>query len=141
MKVTAGVIENCPNDEYVDKVRAGGVPKHLEFLVNNGFLGNKSGQGYYKKTNERDANGRSIILSLDLEKLEYRPFIKPTLESISNSKKIELLDKRIASVIAEPDKGGQFLRELLVGLMAYASNRIPEISDHIYSLDNAMKAG
>jgi 3-hydroxyacyl-CoA dehydrogenase len=141
MKVTAGVFENCPDDEFVMKIKSKGAPKHLQYLVDNNFLGNKTGQGYYKKTKERDEKGRSVILTFDLEKLEYRPYIKPSLESLNNAKKVELLSKRINQIIGEEDKGGLFLKGLLVGLMAYAANRVPEISDNIYSIDNAMKAG
>ncbi len=141
VKVTKGVIANCPEDEFVAKIRDQGTPLHLEHLIKNNWLGNKTGQGYYKKTKDRDLNGRRIIKSFDLKDLIYRDYKKPQLDSIRKAKKIELLDKRINTVIYEEDNGGKFLQELLVGLMIYAANRIPEISENIFSIDEAMKAG
>ena len=101
----------------------------------------KRKQGYYKKTNERDEKGKRIILALDLETLEYNPSIKPRLDAIGISKKVEIMDKRIKDMMALESNDGKFIKDFLLGTIAYASNRIPEISDDIYSVDNAMKAG
>lgn len=141
VKVTKGVIDNAPDDEYVQIVKERPTPKHTQHLLDNNWLGNKSGQGYYKKTNERDENGQRIILALDLDTLEYRPQAKIRTETLGIAKKIELMDKRLAAMIDSSDNGGQFLKEYFLGLFAYAANRIPEISDTIYAIDDAMKAG
>ena len=141
IKVTKGVIDNCPDDEYVKVVAERGTPKYMEFLLENKFFGDKSGQGFYKKTKERDASGRRIILGLDLETLEYGPTQKPNLPSLGIAKKVEKMDKRLKEMMASDDKGGQFVKDYLLGLISYAANRIPEISDNIYSIDHAMKAG
>jgi len=141
VKVTKGVIENCPEDEYAQKVKENGNPKFIDFLLENKFLGNKTGQGYYKKTKERDENGRSIIHALDLNTLEYRPSIKPRLETIGISKKVEIMDKRIKAMMEVEENDGKFIKEFLLGTIAYSANRIPEISNDIFSVDNAMKAG
>ena len=141
VKVTNGVIDNCPNDEYVKKVASLENPKYMDFLLENKFFGDKSGQGFYKKTNERDSNGRRIILSLDLNTLEYGPFVKPKLESLKLGKTVDSFRKRLPLLLAAEDDGGLFLNEYFTGLFAYAANRVPEISDDIYSIDNAMKAG
>lgn len=141
MKVTKGVIENAPDDEYVQKMKDAPLPEYMEFLDRNKWYGNKSSQGFYKKTGKRDENGRSIILSLDLNTLEYRPMEKPRLDVIGVAKKIELMDKRFNAIVDHDSEGGKFLKELLVGTAAYASNRIPEISDNVYSIDQAMKSG
>jgi 3-hydroxyacyl-CoA dehydrogenase len=135
-KVIKGIKANCPNDEQVDIFQ---IPNHLEFLLENKFYGNKSGQGFYKRTNEKDKNGRRIVLSLDLETLEYRDFQKPTLASLKI--KNDDLRKRVKAIAEADDKGGAFVRKSLLGLFAYVSNRIPEISDNLYSIDDAMKAG
>ncbi|HOY14843.1 MAG TPA: 3-hydroxyacyl-CoA dehydrogenase/enoyl-CoA hydratase family protein [Saprospiraceae bacterium] len=140
-KVTQGVIASSPDDEYVIKMKDRPVPKHMQFLLDNKFLGNKSGQGYYKKTNEKDESGKSIIHALDLQTLEYGPTQKPGIPSLSIAKKIEIMSKRLKEMIEASDKGGQFLSAFFGGLFSYASNRIPEISDNIYSIDDAMKAG
>ncbi len=141
VKVTKGVLASCPNDEYVKQIKDKPTHKATEFLLENNFLGNKSGQGFYKKTNEKDANGRSVIHALDLNTLEYKATEKPILPSLGIAKKIEMLDKRLAALFASEDKGGQFLKEYFAGLFAYAANRIPEITDAIYSIDDAMRAG
>ena len=141
VKVTMGVIQSCPDDEYVQKLKNIDQPKHTSFLLENGWLGNKSGQGYYKKTNEKGPDGKSVILALDLNTLEYKPTEKPNIAAIGLGKKIELMDKRLQSLVDFDDKGGHFLRDYFAGLFAYAANRVPEIADKLYSIDDAMKAG
>lgn len=141
MKVTAGVMDNCPDDEYVKHLAGLERPKAMHFIDENKFYGNKSGQGFYKKTEERDENGKRIILALDLNTLEYKPTVKPRLEAVGLAKKIEIPAKRFQSIIEVDTPDGHFLRDLLCGIVAYASNRIPEISDNVYSIDNAMKTG
>jgi 3-hydroxyacyl-CoA dehydrogenase len=141
VNVTKGVIATCPDDEYVKHLATLPTPKATQFLLDNKFLGNKSGQGFYKKTGEKDDKGKSIVLELDLNTCEYVPTVKPTLASLALGKKIEVLDKRIKDVIAVGDDGSLFLEEFFAGLFSYASMRLPEIADNIYSVDDAMKAG
>ncbi|MBK8700815.1 MAG: 3-hydroxyacyl-CoA dehydrogenase/enoyl-CoA hydratase family protein [Saprospiraceae bacterium] len=141
VKVTQGVIAACPNDGYVKELAGRSTPKHTQFLLDNKFLGNKSGQGYYKKTGDKDENGKTIVLELDLNTLEYVKTQKSTLQSLGMAKKIELIDKRLKDMIHFDDAGGKFLEEYFGGLFSYASNRIPEIADYLYSIDDAMKAG
>jgi 3-hydroxyacyl-CoA dehydrogenase len=141
VKVTKGVIASCPDDEYVNEIKDNPTATHTQFLLDNNWLGNKSGQGYYKKTSEKDENGKSIIHALDLKTLEYGPSEKVMLNTLGIAKKVELMGKRLTDMFESDDIGGQFLKEYFAGLMAYASNRVPEISDNIYSIDDAMKAG
>lgn len=140
VKVQKGVVDNCPDDEYVKVLKELTPPKYVDFLLENKFFGDKSGQGFYKKTKDRDAKGKRIILALDLNTLDYNPTEKPTLPSLAH-KKIELMDKRLQTILASEDNGGKFLKDYFLGLFAYASNRIPEISDNLYSIDDAMTAG
>lgn len=137
-KVIAGMKQGCPDDEQIHNM---GQPKFFDFLLENKFYGNKSGQGFYKKTKERDERGKSIILGLDLKTLEYRPKQKSELASLKLSKQIENPQNRIKAIFDAEDKGGELIRESLAGLFAYVSNRIPEISDNIYSIDQALRAG
>ena len=137
-KVIGGIKENCPNDE---QAHAFEIPKYLQYLLDNKYLGNKSGQGFYKKTNEKDEKGRRIVLGLNLETLEYEPTKKPSLPSIETASQIDDLEKRIKAVFKSEDKGGELVRKSLLGLFAYVSNRIPEISDNLYSIDDALRAG
>ncbi|HFA51034.1 MAG TPA: 3-hydroxyacyl-CoA dehydrogenase/enoyl-CoA hydratase family protein [Bacteroidetes bacterium] len=137
-KVIMGIKENCPNDEQAASL---GIPKYFQFLLDNNFLGNKTGQGFYKKTNERDEKGRRVILSLNLETLEYEKPERSKLPSLKIAKQIEDVKKRIKALFNAEDKGGELIRRSLAGLCAYVSNRIPEIADHLYSIDDALRAG
>jgi 3-hydroxyacyl-CoA dehydrogenase len=139
--VTRGVIENCPDDEYVRFLKNRALPKSTAFLLEKGFLGDKSGQGFYKKTDQRDEKGKRVILALDLQTLEYKPAAKPNLPVVGIAKKIEMMDRRLKEMISSPDPSGLFVKELLIGIIGYAANRVPEISNTIYSLDQAMKSG
>lgn len=136
--VIRGIRANAPNDEQAATFE---IPKYFEYLLNNKFLGNKTGQGFYKKTNERDATGRPVILALNLETLEYEPSQKSDLGSLKLAKQIDNLKKRIPALFAAEDKGGELIRRSLLGLFAYVSNRIPEISDNLYGIDDALKGG
>ncbi len=136
--VIRGIKQNCPDDE---QAAAFEIPDYLQFLLDNKFLGNKSGQGFYKKTRERDEKGKPIILALNLKTLEYEPQSLPDLPSLKATKQIDSLPKRIKALFGAEDRGGKLIRKSLLGLFAYASNRIPEISDTLYAIDDAMKAG
>mgnify|MGYP006267661481 FL=1 len=138
VNVIKGLKENCPDDEQASTFE---IPKYLEFLIENNYLGNKTGQGFYKKTKEKDEKGKRVILALNLETLEYEPSQKPDLPSLKATKQIDKLDKRVQAMFDADDKGGELVRRSLLGLFAYVSNRIPEISDNLYSIDDAMKAG
>lgn len=137
-KVIQGIKDNCPNDEQAGTFE---VPKYLQFLLDNKFLGNKTGQGFYKKTGEKDERGKPVILALNLETLQYEASQKADLPSLKTSKQIDDLSKRIQAFFQAEDKGGELVRRSLLGLFAYASNRIPEITDHLYSIDHAMRSG
>jgi len=141
VKVTRGVIDNCPQDEFVQRIQDRPVPKSTQFLMENRYLGDKSGQGYYKKTDQRDEKGSRVILALDLHTLEYKPMQKPMIPAVGISKKVEFMDRRLRELFENDDPSSAFIKELLVGIMVYAANRIPEISNDIFSVDNAMKAG
>ena len=137
-KVIQGIKTNCPNDEQAGAFE---IPKYLDFLLENKFLGDKTKKGFYQKTNEKDDKGRKIILALDLETLEYKPSIRPKLASLETAKQIDELQSRVKAMYKAEDKGGELVRRSLLGLFAYVSNRIPEIADDLYSIDDALKAG
>ncbi|MCB0556646.1 MAG: 3-hydroxyacyl-CoA dehydrogenase/enoyl-CoA hydratase family protein, partial [Phaeodactylibacter sp.] len=137
-KVIMGLKQNCPDDEQAATFE---IPPFLQFLLDNNFLGNKSGQGFYKKTKEKDEQGKNIIHALNLQTLEYEPQQKVELASLKAAKQVDNLKKRINVLFNTEDRGGKLIRKSLLGLFAYVSNRIPEISDNLYSIDDAMKAG
>jgi 3-hydroxyacyl-CoA dehydrogenase len=136
--VIKGIRVNCPNDEQAGALE---IPKYLQFLLDNKFLGNKSGQGFYKKTGQKDAKGKPIVLSLNLETLEYEPSVRANLPSLNLAKQIEELPQRVRALFKSEDKGGELIRRSLSGLFAYVSNRIPEISNNLYSIDDALRTG
>ncbi|RMF03130.1 MAG: 3-hydroxyacyl-CoA dehydrogenase/enoyl-CoA hydratase family protein, partial [Bacteroidetes bacterium] len=135
-KVIQGIKANCPNDEQASTFE---IPDYLQFLLDHKFLGNKSGQGFYKK--EQAADGSRRILELNLKTLQYQEKPKVELASIKLSKQMDDLKKRVAKLFEGGDKGAELIRRSLAGLFAYVSNRIPEISDQLYSIDDAMTAG
>ncbi len=137
-KVMAGIKENCPNDEQVGAFNA---PSYMNFLLENKFYGNKTKKGFYQKTKEKDEKGRPIILGLDLKTHEYAPTQRPKLASLKDLKQIENQEAKIKFLFNAEDEGGQLIRRSLLGLFAYVSNRIPEIADNLYSIDDAVRAG
>ena len=136
--VINGMRQNCPNDEQVGSME---IPKFLTYLVDSKFLGNKSGQGFYQKTAEKDAKGRPVVLALNLETLEYAASQKEKLPILDTLKQIEELPRRMKAIFKGTDKGAELLQRSFLGLFAYASNRVPEISDTLYAIDDALRAG
>ncbi|NND08068.1 MAG: 3-hydroxyacyl-CoA dehydrogenase [Saprospiraceae bacterium] len=137
-KVTKGIMKNCPNDEQAQKLE---LPAYFQYLLDHEYYGNKSGQGFYKKTDEKDDKGKRIILSLNLKSLEYEKPAKSSLASLSLAKQIDGDKQRIRKLFDHEDQGGQLIRMSLSSLFAYVSKRIPEITDQIHGIDTAVKAG
>ncbi|MDB4062839.1 3-hydroxyacyl-CoA dehydrogenase/enoyl-CoA hydratase family protein [Flavobacteriaceae bacterium] len=139
--VSRFVMDNVENDTYINKIKKLPEPKFMRFLLDNKFLGNKSGKGFYEKTKKKDANGKTIINVLNLETLEYKPAVKPRLEIIKTAKGMELLDKRLQFLVDGESKEHQFFKDYFGALFAYSAARIPEISDQYFPLDDAMRTG
>jgi 3-hydroxyacyl-CoA dehydrogenase len=136
--VMGGMKQNCPDDEQIAGME---IPAFLNFLVDNKFLGNKSGQGFYKKTGEKDAKGRPVVLALDLKTLEYTPPQKEKFPILDTLRQIDELPRRIKAVFKGEDTGAVLLQRSFLGLFAYVSNRVPEISDTLFAVDDALRAG
>ena len=137
VKVAKGVYENCPNDEARDTFL---IPAWLDKMVDNNWLGDKSGQGFFKKM-PPSPKGEKEIYTLDLKTLEYKPRVKTKFASVDAAKPIDDLKQRLKMLVAAQDKAGEFYRHFHYGLFSYISHRIPEISDEIYRIDDAMMAG
>ena len=129
--VANGIFENCPNDEAHDLFQ---MPAFITKMSENNWLGSKTNQGFYKKV-DKD------ILTLDLKTLEYRPAKKASFATLELTKTIDQPINRFKILVKGTDKAGAFYRKSFAGLFAYVSNRIPEIADEIYKIDDAMKAG
>src|SRR6186997_557820 len=136
VKVAKGVADNCPNDEARDAFI---IPAWLQKMVDNNWLGDKTGQGFFKKT--KGNGGEKEILTLDLKSFEYKPRVKPKFATLETAKPIDDLYTRLRMLVAGTDKAGEFYRHFHYGLFSYISHRIPEISDELYRVDDAMMAG
>lgn len=129
--VANGLYENCPKDEAHELFK---LPGFISKMMENNWLGSKTGQGFYKKEGKE-------ILALDLNTLEYRAQKKASFGTLELTKTIDAPIDRFKVLIGGKDKAGEFYRKNFAGLFAYVSNRIPEISDELYKIDDAMKAG
>jgi 3-hydroxyacyl-CoA dehydrogenase len=135
VKVAKGVYDNCPHDEAREVFQ---IPAWLQKMVDNNWLGDKSGQGFFKKTK---SSGKTEILTLDLATMEYGPRNKPRFASVEAAKQLDDLRQRIKALCQGTDKAGEFYRHFHYGMFSYISHRYPEISDELYRVDDAMMAG
>lgn len=135
VKVADGVKANT-KDEANDLFAA---PEYITKMVANGWLGSKSKQGFYKKV--KHADGKSEIHSLNLKTLEYEPAKKVKFATLEATKPIENLKDRTKVLFNGKDKAGEFYKKSFTGLFQYVSNRIPEITDELFKVDDAMRAG
>ena len=129
--VANGLYEGCPNDEAHDLFK---LPDFINKMMENKWLGSKTGQGFYKKV-DKD------ILSLDLDTMEYRPAKKASFATLELTKTIDKPIDRFRILVKGKDKAGDFYRKNFSAMFAYCSNRVPEITDDFYKIDDAMKAG
>ncbi len=136
VKVAKGVHDNCPEDEARNAFT---IPAWLDKMVENKWLGDKTGQGFFKKT--KGGGGEKEILVLNLKTMEYEARKKPKFASVEAAKPIDDLKTRLKAVCTGMDKAGDFYRHFHYGLFSYISHRIPEISNEIYRVDDAMMAG
>lgn len=134
--VANGLKQNCPNDEANALFD---LPDYISKMVDNNWLGSKTKQGFYKKV--KDESGKSQILSLNLNTLEYEPKQKVKFATLEMTKPVDDLKERTKMLFGGKDKAGEFYRKSFSGLFEYVSNRIPEITDDLYKIDDALKAG
>ena len=134
--VANGLHKECESDEANHLFT---LPKYIQTLMKKEWLGAKSGQGFYKKI--KNEAGESKILTLDLKTMEYKERQKTSFPTLEMTKSIDELSKRYPVLIDGKDKAGEFYRKNFAGLFAYASNRIPEITNDLYTIDHALCAG
>ena len=136
VKVAKGVAENCPNDEAKEIFA---IPSWLNQMIANNWLGDKTGQGFFKKS--KTADGGKEILTINLQTMEYGARVKPKFASLDAAKSIDDLKTRIKMLCSGTDKAGEFYKQFHYSLFSYISHRIPEISDELYRVDDALMAG
>ena len=139
--VIKNIYETAPNDESRERYK---VPALLEDMTKRGWLGDKTGQGFYKKAK---GDGKKDILTLDVKTMEYRPKIKAKFASLEAGKGIDDTKERLRALVGpilqgqKSDKAQQFLWAALSETCLYAARRVPEISDSVAEVDRAMRWG
>ncbi|MEH6656602.1 3-hydroxyacyl-CoA dehydrogenase/enoyl-CoA hydratase family protein [Leeuwenhoekiella marinoflava] len=134
--VANGIRENVKNDERAELFA---LPNYINTMHDNKWLGSKTGQGFYKKIKKED--GSSEILTLDLNSMDYRANKRASFSTLEMTKSIDNVADRFPVLVKGKDKAGEFFRKNFAGLFAYVQNRIPEITDELYKIDDAMRAG
>lgn len=135
-KVATNLYQALENDESRDLYK---LPEFIVKMEENKWLGEKSGQGFYRKT--KDDKGKTQILTLDLDSMEYKPKQKVKFPTLEMTKPIDNVKDRFKVLLSGQDIAGEFYRDSFYGLFQYVSNRIPEIADEIYKIDDAVCAG
>jgi 3-hydroxyacyl-CoA dehydrogenase len=136
VKVANNLYAGLVNDEGREMFK---LPDVVNQLEKNKWLGDKTGQGFYKKT--KGAKGETEILTLELKTLEYKPKTKVKFATLETTKTIDNLKDRFKVLLAGKDKAGDFYRDAFFGLFQYVTNRIPEITDELFRIDDAVCGG
>ncbi len=136
IKVANNLHDSLEKDEQRDLFK---LPDMIYELERRKWLGEKTGQGFYKKV--KDDKGKSEILTLDLKSFEYKPKKKVKFASLDNARSANHLKEKFRILFAGKDKASNFYRDAFFGLFQYMTNRIPEITDELYKIDDAICAG
>ena len=133
--VGSNLYSAVPHDPWRDRF----LPLDFEKkMIERKWLGDKTGQGFYKKTGKGE---NKEILALDWKTLEYQPLQKPRLPSVEAARNIEDLGERLRTLLRSSDRAGKFLWKVFSDLFLYSAEMIPEISDRVVEIDRAMRWG
>lgn len=135
VKVAEVLYNGAPNDERRNVFQ---LPGFVQKMIEQKKYGDKTGEGFYKVV--KGAGGKEI-LSLDIKTLEYKPQIKVKSQALEAAKLPEDTPGKIRALVGATDTHSAFLKDMYYGLFAYCANRIPEIADHLFQIDQAMEAG
>jgi 3-hydroxyacyl-CoA dehydrogenase len=135
MHVADNVYRNLPDDPRREVFRP---PEFMREMVEKGMLGEKTKQGFYKRTK---VDGKRVILALDLDTMEYREQETVSIDSLGKAKGIDDPAERMKEVVVADDRAGKFAWRVLSDTLLYAAQCMPEIADDVLSVDNAMKWG
>lgn len=136
VNVANGLAEHVTHDEANAIFR---LPGYIQEMVGRKWLGEKAGQGFYRKV--KDEEGNSVILVLDLKTLEYRPQEKIKSPTLAAIKDVDDVRKRMKVYASGTDKAAALFRAMHYPLFEYVSRRVPEIADDFFLIDDAMRAG
>jgi len=131
--VARNLYESVPGDSGRDRFV---LPDFMQKMVERGWLGEKTGQGFYKRVGPAKE-----IHAIDWKTLEYHPAQRPKFPSVEMARNIEDLSLRLRTLIALPDRAGSLLWKLFRDHVVYAAGMVPEISDRIVEIDRAMRWG
>jgi 3-hydroxyacyl-CoA dehydrogenase len=127
--------ESVPHDPARDLFVA---PELMERMLERGWLGEKRGQGFYKRVGR---GAEKEIHALDPKTMEYHAALKPRFPAVEAARNIEDLPQRLRTLVAGDDRAGQFLWSLFRDLVIYSASMVPEISDRVVEIDRAMRWG
>jgi len=134
--VTQGTYDKCVDDEERDVFI---IPDFIKAMLDKKLLGNKTKAGFYKK--DKTPEGKRVKLVIDAKTGEYVEAGKPTFACLDAAKAAKTLSDKLQAVVYGDDKGAKFAWKVVAGAFIYSANRIPEISDTVVEIDNAMKWG
>jgi len=134
--VADNLYENVPGDEQREIFR---IPEVVREIIRRGWLGEKSGQGFYKRV--KNPTGESTILELNLKTLEYEPQQKVRYPSLGAARNIDDPVQRMLTILAADDRAGKLARETTADSLIYAANHAQEIADSIVAIDEAIRWG
>lgn len=139
LDIWANVLRNLygavPHDPARELYR---VPDLMQHMIERGWLGEKRGQGFYKRTGKGPARE---IWALDRKTLEYHPAQKVKFPALEAVRGVENLGARLRALVAGNDRAAQFLWPLFRDFFVYSAQMIPEISDRVVEIDRAMRWG
>jgi 3-hydroxyacyl-CoA dehydrogenase len=131
--VAKNLYELVPDDPWRDRFLP---PPFLSEMLERGWMGEKSGQGFYKRVGPKKE-----IHAIDWKTLEYHPAAKPKLPSIETARLVEDIPERLRTLVAANDRAGNFLWKLFRDVFVYSASMVPEISDRVVEIDRAMRWG
>lgn len=136
--VSTNLYAEIPHDPYREILQHPKTAELVTKMVEKGWLGNKTGQGYYKKTM---VDGKREFWVLNPETFEYEAPVKPRFNSIGAARDIADMHERLGMLAYAEDRAGEYVWHILSRTAVYAASVIPEVSDDIVSVDNACKWG
>jgi 3-hydroxyacyl-CoA dehydrogenase len=133
MHVANNLYQNAPSDEQRETFH---IPTEVQQIIDRNWLGEKSGQGFYKRV--KGADGASSILEINLKTLDYEPQPKHRFDSIGKARNLETPVQKISTVLKGDDRASQLARETTADSLIYAAFRAQEIAESIVDIDNAL---